>query len=110
MKKIMKKFLIVFLLIVCLGVSTKVSAARGQGGGYMYDSDGRLIESSVGYTVTEENIYNILSTAWTNGFKDESEAIFNSPADMFLYKDKNTLEEVIYIVDSESNYLFIFDK
>lgn len=110
MKKIMKKFLIVFLLIVCLGVSTKVSAARGQGGGYMYDSDGRLIESSVGYTVTEENIYNILSTAWTNGFKDESEAIFNSPADMFLYKDKNTLEEVIYIVDSESNYLFIFDE
>lgn len=110
MKKIMKKFLIVFLLIVCLGVSTKVSAARGQGGGYMYDSDGRLIESSVGYTVTEENIYNILSSTWTNGFKDEAEAIFNSPADMFLYKDETTLEEVIYIVDSESNYLFIFDE
>ena len=110
MKKIMKKFLIVFLLIVCLGVSTKVSAARGHGGGYMYDSDGRLIESSVGYTVTEENIFNILSSAWENGFKDETNAIFNSPADMFLYKDKETEEEVIYIVDSESNKLFIFDE
>ena len=110
MKRVMKKFLIVFLLIVCLGVSTKVSAARGFGGGYMYDSDGRLIESSVGYTVTEENIYNILSSAWEEGFKNEIEAIFNSPADMFLYEDKETKEQVIYIVDSESNKLFIFDE
>ena len=110
MKRVMKKFLIVFLLIVCLGVSTKVSAARGFGGGYMYDSDGRLIESSVGYTVTEENIYNILSSAWEEGFKNETEAIFNSPADMFLYEDKETKEQVIYIVDSESNKLFIFDE
>jgi len=114
MKKIMKKFLIIFLFVVCFSVSFNVSAARGQGGGYMYDSDGQLIESSVGYTVTEENIYHILSDAWINGFTStegviESE-IFNNPSDMFLYKDAETGEETIYIVDSGSNILFIFDK
>ena len=71
MKKFIKRFLIVLLLTLCLGVSFNVSAARGQGGGYMYDSKGQLIESSVGYTVTEENIFNILSDSWKEGFEKD---------------------------------------
>lgn len=109
MKKFIKRFLIVLLLTLCLGVSFNVSAARGQGGGYMYDSKGQLIESSVGYTVTEENIFNILSDSWKKGFEKDG-TIFNSPSDLFLFKDKETEEEIIYITDSASNKLFIFDE
>ena len=62
MKKVIKniyRLLIALVAIVSLvaGLTTKAAS------GYMYSSDGKLIESSVGFTITPEGIYTILSDA-----------------------------------------------
>lgn len=103
-KTIMKRLFIVLLAVASILVIDNV-----KGIGYMYSSDGKIIESSYGYTVTEENVFNILSDSWKEGFST-NDTIFNSPSDLFIYKDSETEEEVTYIVDSESNCLFVFDK
>ncbi len=100
-----KKILIVLLMCVALTFTLHTNAF-----GYMYSSDGKIIESSVGYNVTEENVFNTLSDAWKGAFStEESYNTFNSPSDLFIYTDEETGIETIYIVDSSSNYLFIFD-
>lgn len=98
-KKIIKRLFIVCLVSISF-LSVKYTNAAS---GYMYSSDGKIIESSSGYTVTEENIFNILSDAWKKGFS-ESNTLFNSPSDLFIYED------TIYICDESSNYLFVFDE
>ncbi len=101
-KKIFKR-----IVLACLGLIAVLTIPTVNAQGYMYDSDGNIIESSAGYTVTEENIFNILSTSWKKGFADEK---FTSPSDMYLYTDEETGQERIYIVDSDCNKLFIFDE
>lgn len=101
-KKIFKR-----IVLACLGLIAVLTIPTVNAQGYMYDSDGNIIESSAGYTVTEENIFNILSTSWKKGFADEK---FTSPSDMYLYTDAETGQERIYIVDSDCNKLFIFDE
>ena len=101
-KKIFKR-----IVLACLGLIAVLTIPTVNAQGYMYDSDGNIIESSAGYTVTEENIFNILSTSWKKGFADEK---FTSPSDMYLYTDTETGQERIYIVDSDCNKLFIFDE
>ncbi len=90
---------VLFVLCVCTFVDTNAQ-------GYIYSSDGKIVESSAGYYVTEENIFNILSSSWEKGFEDEK---FTSPSDLCLFKDKNGVE-TIYIVDSDCNKLFIFNS
>lgn len=102
LKKIIKRSLFVLLVVLCVFASIDTNAQ-----GYMYSSDGKIIESSSGYSITEENIFNILSTSWKAGFNDES---FSSPSDLCLFEDKQTGVQTIYIVDSDANKLFIFDE
>ena len=111
MKRFMKKIYRILIVVICLltlSTSLLVRAADG----YMYSSDGKIIECSVGFTITSEGIYSVLSDAW-KGLKDDNGGkvdVFNSPTDMCLYEDKDTHEQILYIVDSSSNYLFLFDE
>lgn len=105
MKKKLLRLFICFMAFVCLVTGINVKAENG----YMYASDGSLIESSVGLTVTNDGIFGILSDAWNGFTKDNNITDFNSPSDMCLYKDPATGEETLYVVDSQSNKLFIFD-
>ena len=106
MKKKLFRLLICVMGFVCLFAGLNVEAA---GGGYMYSSDGKLIECSVGMTVTADGIYGVLSDAWAGFTDDNSVNDFNSPADMCLYTDPVTGEETLYVVDSESDKLFVFN-
>ena len=111
MKRFMKKIYRILIVIICLltlSTSLLVRAADG----YMYSSDGKLIECSVGFTITSEGIYSVLSDAW-KGLKEDNDndvSVFNSPSDMCLYEDPDTHEQTLYIVDSGSSYLFLFDE
>ena len=67
MKKILRRLSILVLAIISF-IGIKTTKAFG----YMYSSDGKIIESSAGYSVTEENIFNTLSDSWKNGFNDET--------------------------------------
>lgn len=99
------------LILVVFGVVALTISKVNLSAGYMYSSDNKLIDCSDGFTVTSDGIYNILSTAWQGmvGDAGNTNASFNSPQDLALYTDPDTGEETIYIVDSESNKLFIFD-
>ena len=111
MKKVIKniyRLLIALVAIVSLvaGLTTKAAS------GYMYSSDGKLIESSVGFTITPEGIYTILSDAWQGLLRDNDgkASVFNSPSDMCLYDNKDDNSQILYVTDNSSNYLFIFDE
>lgn len=97
-------FVLAFACTVFALSNAKLSA------GYMYSSDNQLIRCSDGFSITSEGIYNVLSTAWSGFIGDagNTAASFNSPADLALFTDENG-EETIYVVDSTSNKLFIFD-
>ena len=105
MKKKLLRLLICLMGCACLFVGLNVDAADG----YMYSSDGKLIESSVGLTVTSDGIYGVLSDAWDGFTKDNAVTDFNSPSDMCLYTDPESGKQTLYVVDSGSNKLFIFD-
>lgn len=111
MKRFMKKIYRILIVIVCL-VTLSTSLLVRAADGYMYSSDGKLIECSVGFTITSEGIYSVLSDAW-KGLKEDNNndvSVFNSPSDMCLYENPDTHEQILYIVDSSSNYLFLFDE
>ncbi len=103
MKKIYR-ILIVLVCVVSLFTVLTVKAADG----YMYSSDGKLIECSVGYTVTSDGIYSVLNESWQKLGGDVT--VFNSPADMCLYEDPETGEQTLYVVDSGKSCLLVFDK
>lgn len=105
MKKKLFRLLICLMGFACLFVGLNVDAADG----YMYSSDGKLIESSVGLTVTSDGIYGVLSDAWNGFTEDNAVTDFNSPSDMCLYTDPVSGKETLYVVDSDSNKLFVFD-
>lgn len=105
MKKLFR-LLICVMGFICLFAGLNVEAASG---GYMYSSDGQLIECSVGMTVTNDGIFGVLSDAWSGFTEDNAVTDFNSPSDMCLYTDPITGKQTVYVVDSSSNKLFIFD-
>ena len=105
--RIIRRLLILVVLGIVAFTFTKVTPSAG----YMYSSDNKLIDCSDGFTVTSSDVFTILSTAWQGmvGDAGNTNASFNSPQDLALYTNPVTGEETIYIVDSESNKLFIFD-
>ena len=109
MNKVWKRIYVTLIVVVCF-VSLVAGLTVRAASGYMYSSDGKLIECSAGYTITSEGIYSVLSDSW-KGLKEDNGgvAVFNSPSDMCLFEDKDTDEQILYIVDNSSNYLFIFD-
>lgn len=110
MKKYFKYYILALLVLVSIA-TVNVDAAIG----YTYSHSGQPIYSSVGMSVTNDGIYTIVSDAWRdpagNAFPARS---FRSPEDLFVYTKTdelgNKLEDVIYIVDSASNSLFVFDE
>ena len=104
----LKLLLVGFL--ACGSVLTALNTKAATG--YIYDSDGMPIESSVGLILNNDGIYNVNSTAWINAAGDNIEAAdINNMLDMYVYStDEDTVEDdVIYVVDGTSNKLFIFD-
>jgi len=104
------KFLILFLLIALLITVPKTHAAVG----YTYSHSGEPIYSTVGLASSTSGIYTIISDQWTS---ESGEALlaseFTSPEDLFLYQEEDNLGnvlDIIYIVDSVSNNLFVFDE
>lgn len=106
MKKLYYSLITLVALVIVFTSGVVVKARQG----YMYSSDGKLIESSVGLTVSSEGIYSVLSDSWAGLKADNNNdvSVFNSPSDMCLYEDE-TKTQILYVVDSSSSYLFVFD-
>ena len=100
----LKLLLVGFLACGSLLTALNTKAASG----YIYDSAGMPIESSVGLILNNDGIYNVNSSAW--GGKIAAEDI-NNMLDMYVYStDEDTVEDdLIYVVDGTSNSLFVFD-
>ena len=100
------KFLIVLNILLFSIMFIPINAAVG----YNYSHDGRPIYSTEGLTVSKDGVYTVISDRWTNdkGEKVLSEE-FKDPIDLFIYKEENG-KDVIYVVDSTSNILYIFDE
>lgn len=109
-KKLIKGVFAGALACCCLLTATNVEAKSG----YIYDSNNKPIQSSVGFVLNTEGVYNINSEAWKNGKESIAASDITLMTDLFVYQDKNPedgiSEERIYIVDGSSNYLFTFDK
>ena len=109
MRKYIKLFLLLTFLSIAIG-SVSVDGAIG----YTYSHKGRPIHSTVGLSTSADGIFTVVSNRWKNPVTGESlsAAEFTSPEDLFIYtetdKDGNK-SDVIYIVDSVSNELFVFD-
>ena len=99
-RKFIKGLFALVLACGCLLAATTVEAKSG----YIYDSDGQPIQSSVGFVLNTNGVYNVNSTAW-DGQISASE--INNFADLYVYNDG--VEEKVYAVDSGSNTLFVFD-
>jgi len=102
---IKRRLLIVFVLMMLMCALPMVNAETG----YIYTHDNEPIYSDKGFDVS--NVYKFGDL----GLRD---ADFKSPADLYLFKKelRNEFneflgyEEKIYMVDSTSNKLLIFDK
>lgn len=108
MKKIYR-YLITLVFVIVSVSALSVNAAVG----YTYSHSGQPIYSSVGYSVTKDSIYTIISDAWTSPSGEKlSEKFFKSPEDLFIYTevdDEGNEEDIIYVVDSNSSYLLLFN-
>ncbi|MFA6889849.1 MAG: hypothetical protein WCQ80_02375 [Bacilli bacterium] len=94
----MRKTKILIFLLTTIVLLTTIQAKAAIG--YTYNHKGEAIYSTIGLTVNQDPY--IASTLGINPVD------FTSPEDMFVYKDKLG-NETIYIVDSVSNKLFVFD-
>ena len=102
------KYFILFIIVMISIATVNVDAAIG----YTYSHDGKPIYSSVGYSVASDGVYTVISDAWVNEEERLPTNNFKSPADLFIYTEKDedgNETDVIYVVDSTSNNLFIFD-
>lgn len=99
----MKK--VFYLLIALLLLGSAVVSVNAKGG-YTYDHKGTAIHSTVGMSASTDGIYTITSNAWEGIPADQ----FTSPEDLFIFKHPVTGEETIYIIDSISNHLYVFDS
>ena len=100
MSKLMKKIYRILIVILSVVTLTTTLMVRVNADGYMYSSDGKLIECSVGFTITSEGIYSVLSDSWKDLKVDNDGDVskFNSPSDMCLYDDKETGNQILYVV------------
>lgn len=108
MRKLIK-ILLVVVAFVCGLAATNVKAATG----YIYSHNGQIIHSSVGFSATSDGIYNVISSAWGGKIAATE---FTSPEDLFIYTETyeeegtTITQDKIYVVDSVSNKLFVFDE
>ena len=105
MRKFLRGLFAGVLACGCLFAATNVEAKRG----YIYDSDGKPIQSSPGFQLNANGVYNVNSTAWkdSSGKSLIAAADIKSLEDLYVYN--NGTEDLVYVVDSESNKLFVFD-
>src|SRR5690606_7928083 len=103
------KYIILLIMVLVSFTTVNVDAAIG----YTYSHSGQPIYSSVGLSVTSDGIYTVISDAWKNAEGERLPATqFKSPEDLFVYTDTDedgNKNDVIYVVDSNSNNLFVFD-
>lgn len=104
------KYLILIVMMMVSIATVNVDAAVG----YTYSHSGEPIYSSVGLSVTNDGIYTIISDSWINEDGERLPAnLFKSPEDLFVYTEtdeEGNKKDIIYVVDSNSNNLFIFDE
>lgn len=105
------KYLILIVMMMVSIATVNVDAAVG----YTYSHSGEPIYSSVGLSVTNDGIYTIISDSWVNKEGERLPAnLFKSPEDLFVYTEADETgknkKDIIYVVDSNSNNLFIFDE
>ncbi|MCK9470442.1 MAG: hypothetical protein WC006_01385 [Bacilli bacterium] len=109
MRKYYKYFILAIMVMISVA-TINVDAAIG----YTYSHDGRPIYSSVGFSVTNDGIYTIISDSWVDPEGNRLPVqLFKSPEDLFIYTEEDEFgnkKDVIYVVDSASNNLFIFDE
>lgn len=109
MKKYYKYLLLITTLLISI-TTINVNAAIG----YNYSHSGQPMYSTVGLSVTKDGIYTVISDAWISPAGEKlTDGIFKSPEDLFVYTeidDDGNEKDIIYMVDSETNNLFIFDE
>ena len=95
--KINYKYLILILTVLIVTAAFNVEASTG----YTYDHRGQPIYSTTGLTVNQAPFL-----ADDLGIKKSD---FTSPEDLFIFKNQDG-SKVIYVIDSVSNKLFVFDE
>ena len=93
-----------FVLLVMISIVSGSAVT-----GYNYSHKGQPIHSSLGLTTSNDGIYTVVSDGWS----EVNASKFTSPEDMFIYTEKDdegNEKDVIYIVDSSSNLLYVFDE
>ena len=101
LRKFLKGLFASVLACGCLFAATSVEAKTG----YIYDSDGMPIQSSDGFTLNNNGVYNVNSDTWKGKI---AAADIKSFADLFVFD--NGVESKVYAVDDGSNKLFVFDE
>lgn len=100
----MRKYVKYFILVLILSCGIAINSVEAASG-YTYSHEGKSIHSSVGFSASANSIFDINSSRW----KGIDSKKFTSPEDMFLFKEENN-RDTIYVVDSKSNILYIFDE
>ncbi|MDD5183519.1 MAG: hypothetical protein PHU02_05060, partial [Bacilli bacterium] len=93
-----------FILIILISIVGSNAVT-----GYNYSHKGEPIHSSLGLTTANDGIFTVVSDGWSR--IDASK--FTSPEDMYIYTeidDEGTEKDIIYIVDSSSSLLYVFDE
>lgn len=105
MRKYLKILILSFVLMITM-TTVSINGAIG----YTYSHSGMPIYSTVGLSVTADGIFTVVSDRWENKVTKEriDPKEFTSPEDLFIYSEDD-LTDIIYIVDSGSNNMFVFD-
>ncbi|MFA5219838.1 MAG: hypothetical protein WC424_01935 [Bacilli bacterium] len=93
-----------FILIILISIVGSNAVT-----GYNYSHKGEPIHSSLGLTTANDGIFTVVSDGWSR--IDASK--FTSPEDMYIYTeidDEGIEKDIIYIVDSSSSLLYVFDE
>lgn len=103
----MRKYLKYIVLLMALVLSITFANTKAAVG-YNYSHRGEPIHSSIGMSASSSGIFTVISEGWAGLTADE----FTSPEDMFLFTETvNGIEQdVIYVVDSNANALYVFDE
>lgn len=99
----MKRLLKVLTLVLGVLAAITVTGVKADLG-YIYTHENLPVYSTVGLSTSLDNIHTVISEGWTLSASD-----FTSPSDLFIYTDPLTKVDTIYVVDSVSNKLFVFD-
>ncbi|MGD9605079.1 MAG: hypothetical protein AB7V00_02850 [Bacilli bacterium] len=108
----MKKYYKYLILCIALAFSLLIPTTNAAVG-YTYSHSGEPIYSTVGLAPAAGGIYTVISDAWTSPSGEALQASqFTNPQDLFIYTEEDLSgneTDIIYIVDSASNLLFVFD-